>query len=585
MASSGETQSIRVGDRQFHITGNLGKGGFSVVKKAFDDSTRKRVALKVMFTDEFKSQRERDVNINQAHKEIKAMRQLQHPNIVRLYGYDLNATFEDRPSIILVQELAMGGELFNYLLFTGKFSESLSQYVFSQLMAGLKHAHDAGLAHRDLKPENILLDKHFQIKIADFGFAYAYMKNGEISNMRTELGTRGYMAPEISRTHDYNHKVDYFASGVILFILLSGFPPFKTTENSDWWFDKVDQGKTDLFWMAHERKVAFSSRAKALIDGLLCTDPDKRFDMAQIESSEFLTADPLMSKEEFAREMKGRYRAVAQGKSRGTERDSGTLTAVLEEISPEEQPVLGLDFLLQNEVRQGFQNCTDSDAFDNVLELIGEKAGKGMEKYLEQHPPAFQSAEVCQQLANVDNGAEVAELLGVEEKIGDDIHSQMKECNYGEVPKYRQACQFLQLETQPLPSYEEDYHSALAGVFDIRCGMGTVAFSLLGFLENNNGRFEVDMVNKKLNLCFEQTVTGEVPVTESETVQYTEQISILMTINFYSSDKFNKMVVKKLGSDFSGIELYKELLGKMTANTHLKDFIVTGDDDDDDCEN
>jgi serine/threonine protein kinase len=61
--------------------------------------------------------------------------------------------------------------------------------------------------------------------------------------MRTELGTRGYMAPEISRTHSYDEKVDFFAAGVILFILLSGFPPFKVTENTDWWFDKIDQGK------------------------------------------------------------------------------------------------------------------------------------------------------------------------------------------------------------------------------------------------------------------------------------------------------------------------------------------------------
>lgn len=582
MASTGETQSIRVGDRQFHITGNLGKGGFSVVKKAFDDSTRKRVALKVMFTDEFKSQRERDVNINQAHKEIKAMRQLQHPNIVRLYGYDLNATFENRSSIILVQELAMGGELFNYLLFTGKFSESLSQYVFSQLMAGLKQAHDAGLAHRDLKPENILLDKHFQIKIADFGFAYAYMKNGEISNMRTELGTRGYMAPEISRTHDYDHKVDYFASGVILFILLSGFPPFKTTENSDWWFDKVDQGKTDLFWMAHERKVAFSSPAKTLIDGLLRTDPAKRFDMAQIQSSEFLTAEPLMAKEEFAREMKGRYRAVAQGKSRGTERDAGTVKELLEEITPEEKPVLEMEFLLQNEVRQGFFDCKDNEGFQKVLELIGEQAGEGMEKYLEQHPPTFQSAEACQQLGSADNGEEVAALLGVEQRFGETVHSLMKETNYGEVPDYKEACQYLVLEQQALPAYEDDYHGALAGCFDIRCGMGTVAYSLKGFLANNNGQLEVDMVNKRLNLCFEKAVQGEVPVSATETMQYTEQIIVLMTINFYSSDKFNKMVIKKLGSDFSGVELYKELLGKMTANTQMQHFLVVTEDEDED---
>merc|ERR1719471_1131792 len=207
----------------------------------------------------------------------------------------------------------MGGELFNYLLYTGKFSDDLSRYVFTQIKNGLKHAHDLGIAHRDLKPENILLDKHFNVKLADFGFAYAFMKNNEILTMRTELGTRGYMAPEIARTHSYNHKVDYFACGVILFILLSGFPPFKQTESSDWWFDKIDKEKNELFWMAHERKAHFSDDAKALIDGLLCTDPEKRFGLEEIEGSPFMNHE-LMSKENFAREMKKRYRSVVQGK-------------------------------------------------------------------------------------------------------------------------------------------------------------------------------------------------------------------------------------------------------------------------------
>ena len=96
----------------------------------------------------------------------------------------------------IVLEIAVGGEVFDYIANTGKFSERVARYFFKQFMEGLDHVHMAGHTHRDLKPENLLLDKNHDIKIADFGFAAAIEgKDGE-GNLRTKLGTLNYMSPE-----------------------------------------------------------------------------------------------------------------------------------------------------------------------------------------------------------------------------------------------------------------------------------------------------------------------------------------------------------------------------------------------------
>jgi len=421
-----------------------------------------------------------------------------------------------------------------------------------------------------LKPENILLDKHFQIKLADFGFAYAYMKNGEISNMRTELGTRGYMAPEIARTHSYDHKVDFFAAGVILFILLSGFPPFKQTENTDWWFDKIDKGKNNLFWMAHERKVSFSGPAKALIDGLLCTDPTRRFDMEQIEASKFLQEDNEMQREEFAREMKNRYKAVVQGKQ-GKQRDDSNLEATLDEHA--DIDIFGFDFLIQNSFREKLLACEDAGTFEEILEEIKESTNEATKMCLEKNDPQFAGAETCQALGLAEGADVVATALGIQPAFAGEIFGLMTDTKYGEIEKYAEAKQFVQLEGVDLPVFEEDYHNGFSGVFNIRCGMGTVAYALQEFLKENNGDFEVDMDNRKLIYLFPVESQGYLPEGDGF-VEYVETINIVIQINFYSGGKYNKMVVSRFGTDLSGSEQASELMSRLQRQPTLAKLIV-----------
>merc|ERR1719510_1556972 len=278
--------NIQVGNRTYDLGDILGVGGFSEVRKGVDQETRKRVALKIMYQDgqgqDLKSQ------LFQVQQEIKAMKKLNHPNLIRLLGYDLKCTVKGQKAIVMVQQLAPKGELFDYLMYTKKFEEVQSNALFKQLIAGLQAMHKKGIAHRDLKPENLLFDNNYNLKLADFGFSFAYQKGeGPKTAMRTELGTKGYMAPEIINNKKYTEKADIFAAGVILFIMLAGFPPFQNAVAKDWWFDKLMKQKYKLFWMAHERTAKFSSNAKDILQKILAPKEADRHDVNSLQKTKF----------------------------------------------------------------------------------------------------------------------------------------------------------------------------------------------------------------------------------------------------------------------------------------------------------
>ena len=156
------------------------------------------------------------------------MRELDHPNIIKLFE-----TFEDSKFVYLVMELCEGGELFDKIIEKGSFTESQARNYFRQMISAVNYIHSKRICHRDLKPENfLLLDKsdNSPLKMIDFGMSVMFTdkmlkQNGGKMHMTLQVGTPYYISPEILKSN-YDEGCDIWSSGVILYILLSGVPPF-----------------------------------------------------------------------------------------------------------------------------------------------------------------------------------------------------------------------------------------------------------------------------------------------------------------------------------------------------------------------
>ena len=200
--------------------------------------------------------------------EIAVLKDLDHPNIVKMYEF-----LEDEKRIYIVTEICKGGELFDEILNRSKFDEADASVVMKQLLYAINYCHKKKIVHRDLKPENMLLEQDRdleKIKVVDFGTSLSF---DESRNLDEKLGTAYYIAPEVIKKK-YNEKCDLWSCGVIMYILISGEPPFNDPRaDNDAIMKKVEIGKYDLssgIWKT------VSKEAKDLVKKLLTYDPSER---------------------------------------------------------------------------------------------------------------------------------------------------------------------------------------------------------------------------------------------------------------------------------------------------------------------
>jgi len=277
---------------QYEIRETLGKGGYSWVKKGYDTKSKNIVALKFM-TRADKSWASEQAE--QVTTEIKSLIKIKSKSVMRLFAYNLNCKYPDKTgktidTILLVLEFCPGGELFDILYYTQQLDEKTARTYFVQLMEGLKACHDAGIIHRDLKPQNLLLDAQFQLKITDFGLSKV-VKNADIARMKTHyVGTRGYQAPELLKRQKYGKACDIFSAGVVLFILLTGYPPFEQAVKSDKWYLPLALGNPQEFWKQHHG-CGVKSAAAELISAMLAYRPNNRITIDDILKSKFCQGD------------------------------------------------------------------------------------------------------------------------------------------------------------------------------------------------------------------------------------------------------------------------------------------------------
>ncbi|KAK1409168.1 hypothetical protein QVD17_35693 [Tagetes erecta] len=247
----------------------LGWGQFGIIRECSDKITGEVLACKSISKNRLVT----DDDVRSIKLEIEIMTRLSgHPNVV-----DLKDVYEEEDYVHLVMELCAGGELFHQLEKQGRFSEPDARVLFKDLMQVVRFCHDKGVVHRDLKPENILLAtkaSSSQIKLADFGLA-TYINPGQC--LHGTVGSPFYIAPEVL-AGGYNQAADVWSAGVILYILLSGKPPF--------W----GKSKSRIFDAVRAASLRFqsdpwneiSNSAKELIKGMLHTDPSVRFTAQQV---------------------------------------------------------------------------------------------------------------------------------------------------------------------------------------------------------------------------------------------------------------------------------------------------------------
>lgn len=250
----------------------LGTGSFATVKKAVRKADGKLFAVKMI-----KKSKLTDEELAVVHDEVEIMHKIHHPNCAQLYEM-----FETPKKIYMILELLTGGELFDRIVQKGSFSEREAANLTKDVVSAIQYLHSIGIVHRDLKPENLLyLDEREDsiIKITDFGLAkYRNPHTSSSEKMSTACGTPGYVAPEVLKGEAYGEAVDLWSIGVILYILLCGFPPFYH-ESTAQLYKQIKKGEFDFpdpYW------TDISREAKDLIKGLLTVDPKRRLTCDQV---------------------------------------------------------------------------------------------------------------------------------------------------------------------------------------------------------------------------------------------------------------------------------------------------------------
>uniref|UniRef100_A0A8C5LJV9 non-specific serine/threonine protein kinase n=1 Tax=Leptobrachium leishanense TaxID=445787 RepID=A0A8C5LJV9_9ANUR len=275
---------ISIAER-YKVGRTIGDGNFAIVKECIERSTGREYALKIINKSKCRGKE------HMIQNEVSILRRVKHPNIVLLIEE------MDMPTeLYLVMELVKGGDLFDAITSTNKYTERDANGMLYNLMSAIKYLHSLNIVHRDIKPENLLVYEHQDgsksLKLGDFGLATVV--DGPLY---TVCGTPTYVAPEIIAETGYGLKVDIWAAGVITYILLCGFPPFRgyvSGDDQEVLFDQILMGQVDFpspYW------DNVSDSAKVLITMMLQVDVDQRFSALQVLEHPWVNDDGLPENE------------------------------------------------------------------------------------------------------------------------------------------------------------------------------------------------------------------------------------------------------------------------------------------------
>ncbi|XP_029620497.1 calcium/calmodulin-dependent protein kinase type II subunit gamma isoform X5 [Salmo trutta] len=248
---------------EYQLYEELGKGAFSVVRRCVKKSSGQEFAAKIINTKKLSARDHQKLD-----REARICRLLKHSNIVRLHDSISEEGFH-----YLVFDLVTGGELFEDIVAREYYSEADASQCINQILESVQHIHQHDIVHRDLKPENLLLASKMKgaaVKLADFGLAIEVQ--GDQQAWFGFAGTPGYLSPEVLRKDPYGKPVDIWACGVILYILLVGYPPF-WDEDQHKLYQQIKAGAYDF---PSPEWDTVTPEAKNLINQMLTINPSKR---------------------------------------------------------------------------------------------------------------------------------------------------------------------------------------------------------------------------------------------------------------------------------------------------------------------
>ena len=236
------------------ILQTLGKGSYGSVKKVRHKHLGDIRAMKIV-----------NKVRNTLSKEIEILRKISHPNIINIYEI-----FEDRKKYYIITEFCEGGELFEQITKKGFYNELEAAKIIKQILQAVNYLHQLNIVHRDIKPENIMLLSHnLDLKLIDFGTALEVPKGKRLKKF---IGTSYYIAPEVIM-EDYDNKCDIWSCGIILYILLSGFPPFNGHSNKQIY----NNIRFQKLYFSQDEWKGISKDAIELIKNMLNKNPENRF--------------------------------------------------------------------------------------------------------------------------------------------------------------------------------------------------------------------------------------------------------------------------------------------------------------------
>ena len=274
----------------YDVVKQLGKGGYGKVYQVMNKKTKEKRACKHLSKLSIK-------NLEKFQREIEILRKADHPNIIKLYEI-----FESKRSYYLIMEECKGGEVFDRIIDhiqkKDMYSEKDASAILRQMMSAVEYCHNNGIAHRDLKPENLLYlnegpEENNPIKVIDFGLSQVISPQRKL---KTKVGTAYYVSPEILNGA-YSEKCDIWSAGVILYILLSGDPPFNGPSDLAI-YKKIAEMKFDF---PENKWSRISDEAKDLIKHMIAPE-DKRYSAREVmehpwmkvtsENKTYLNFDP-----------------------------------------------------------------------------------------------------------------------------------------------------------------------------------------------------------------------------------------------------------------------------------------------------